>query len=790
MTPLSFKKAFGFTELTEIINHKALIHIINNWDSYKNEILKEDWWDVNYKPKTILSKYINLYMNNNKKINIKYKKGIKYETKMGRWFCNASIGIQSMPRKIRHTLCKDLWIDLDFKNCHPSILKQICDKHNIECPYLSEYIADRTTFLNKIVNARKCSIEDAKYTVLKALNGNKNKYNIPEWDNIISEFSRIADIIASYPCYQKLKEECQSFKDENVNARVMNRVLCAIENECLECLFNYLYNKGMLNVSINDTINIVCSLIFDGLQIPDNSKNREFLTIDNLKLITEHIQGKTGYKLEIAIKEFDECLTLPENYDDELISEEHIIDNGNDTKASRIIIEKYGHLYIKCEKSRYIKHNNIWTNDMNIIKDIIFKHIQETDIKYLLNDEGKTKSYSTSLKNIKACYELVLVNGFKEDNNFIKNIQKNSKNYLPFKNGFYSFIDKKLYNYDELPNINFTQQIYRDFPTFNKDNQDELLTRIINPIFPNEEERHYFFHSISRALAGYFTDKKWSAGVGARNCGKTVITKTLTGSFGCYVKSFDAKCLISNKFGNPDVARALSWVVDVKDARLIISNEIGTDSEDIKLNGNFLKTLASGGDEMIGRQIYEKSLTFTPQFTVLLCCNKLYEISPIDAMENLEQFNFKSKFVNEDELLEGITYLKLKDDGVKDLIIEDRILDAFTLYVLEAFEEKRRNTPDVVKVSTEIARGDITLTKEQFILQNFRDSTNDDEKLHTEMIANILKDNGYKLSPVDVGRIFNQMGIGKYNKHCNINRVRKAGYENIKFIGEVNEVDE
>ena len=57
MTPLSFKKAFGFTELTEIINHKALIHIINNWDSYKNEILKEDWWDVNYKPKTTFQIY-------------------------------------------------------------------------------------------------------------------------------------------------------------------------------------------------------------------------------------------------------------------------------------------------------------------------------------------------------------------------------------------------------------------------------------------------------------------------------------------------------------------------------------------------------------------------------------------------------------------------------------------------------------------------------------------------------------------------------------------------------------
>ena len=45
-------------------------------------------------------------------------------------------------------------------------------------------------FLNKIVKALKCSLEDAKYIVLKALNGNKNKHNIPEWEKIIVKFQQ------------------------------------------------------------------------------------------------------------------------------------------------------------------------------------------------------------------------------------------------------------------------------------------------------------------------------------------------------------------------------------------------------------------------------------------------------------------------------------------------------------------------------------------------------------------------------------------------------------------------
>ncbi len=35
-----------------------------------------------------------------------------------------------------------------------------------------------------------------------------------------------------------------------------------------------------------------------------------------------------------------------------------------------------------------------------------------------------------------------------------------------------------------------------------------------------------------------------------------------------------AKCIILNKFCNPEPAKVLSWVPDEKDARILISNEI------------------------------------------------------------------------------------------------------------------------------------------------------------------------------------------------------------------------
>jgi len=223
---------------------------------------------------------------------------------------------------------------------------------------------------------------------------------------------------------------------------------------------------------------------------------------------------------------------------------------------------------------------------------------------------------------------------------------------------------------------------------------------------------------------------------------------------------------------------------DKKDARIIISNEIDGDDNTV-LNGAFIKTLASGGDAMEGRRLYENTVSFIPQFTMILCYNKFYNVEPADATENLEQFEYKSKFVNADELIDDVPFLKLKDDNIKEFIKQDRIIDAYTLYILNAFTNPRMNTPQIIKNSTEINNGEKELSAEQFIIQKFKNSNDNNDKLHTETICNILNSNGYKITPIDTGKLLNRVGIGKYNSKCNINKSRKVGFDFIKYIGEM-----
>jgi len=167
---------------------------------------------------------------------------------------------------------------------------------------------------------------------------------------------------------------------------------------------------------------------------------------------------------------------------------------------------------------------------------------------------------------------------------------------------------------------------------------------------------------------------------------------------------------------------------------------------------------------------------------MFLCYNKFYNVEPADATENLEQFEYKSKFVNADELIDGVSFLKLKDDNIKEFIKQDRIIDAYTLYILNAFTNPRMKTPDNIKFSTEINNGEKELTVEQFIIANFQNSNNDKDRLHTETITGILNSNGYKINTIETGKLMNRIGIGQYNKNCNIDKTRKAGYDYIKQI--------
>jgi hypothetical protein len=110
--------------------------------------------------------------------------------------------------------------------------------------------------------------------------------------------------------------------------------------------------------------------------------------------------------------------------------------------------------------------------------------------------------------------------------------------------GVYSFESGQLIPYP-VEGVCFTFKIDRPFPR-NVAEQDmcDLYRRVLDPIFPDAEQRDHGLHSMSRAMAGEVWDKRWYVCMGERNSGKGVLTLMLEGAFGPFVHTINSENLL------------------------------------------------------------------------------------------------------------------------------------------------------------------------------------------------------------------------------------------------------
>jgi hypothetical protein len=299
------------------------------------------------------------------------------------------------------------------------------------------------------------------------------------------------------------------------------------------------------------------------------------------------------------------------------------------------------------------------------------------------------------------------------------------KFYIPFNDCVYSFKDAKTYSYKELSHIPFLYKVERNFPIYNQEKTDILFERIFNPTFPFEE-RQYMGALFARSLAGCVEDKFWVFGSGERNSGKGVITKLLADGFKCLIGNFAANSLLPS--ANKDPEKALSFALSNQFCRILIANEVGIPKDDGKdeeitcLDGVAVKTIASGGDTITTRLQHKNSLSFTVNFIMFIFANVVPTTKPVDACENRIVFNFNTKFVDEnDDKLGKSDFYKKSDPEIKKVTSDEGIIEAFVLWVLGCFHQKKSDivVPASIKDAIQDEKGDDTISPSDFIINNF-----------------------------------------------------------------------
>lgn len=288
-----------FLHLHEQFDADKLAYIIDHFDNFKDLILSSSQSDdnddrTNYNPLNLLEKY--LQRSRHGSINT-----IFYQSeKRGRMFASGQISLQGMTRTVRHTIASPFYIDIDMKNAHPIILKFLCDKDNVPCPYLNQYIENRETLLANVGLER----DAAKNLYLSLTNGGNKDYRKVESPNrhlkgYKKEMHQLHQHFATENpiLFEQVKQKrILKNKDYNHEAALTNVLLCDVENEILMAMYNF-FGKPKSAV-----------LCFDGIMLPKNGDNHY-----DLGGCVTHVKQTIGIDIELSLKPMNEILPLPDN---------------------------------------------------------------------------------------------------------------------------------------------------------------------------------------------------------------------------------------------------------------------------------------------------------------------------------------------------------------------------------------------------------------------------------------------------------------------------------------------
>lgn len=294
---LDYTETKTYPNFIEKIDVDKLNFIVSNYDKFKDILRADQDLDnpkaMKYDPLKLARDYLSKSVNG--EVDVKYiqKRGV------GRLFAEKGLSLQSLKKKIRHTISQEFYDDIDMVNAHPTILKFICDMNGWACPILTKYCTNRDKFFLDMGLPR----DEAKILILKIINGGMTEYNAlknPPKDlkKFTEEIPKIHELLMAKHSkqYQDHLAKKQKKKElHNVPASFMNIILCDIENKILQTVFEY-FGKDKS-----------ASLIFDGLMLR-KGRIYDFIACEN------YVFDKLHIKVKFTTKPMDEGLDLSQFY--------------------------------------------------------------------------------------------------------------------------------------------------------------------------------------------------------------------------------------------------------------------------------------------------------------------------------------------------------------------------------------------------------------------------------------------------------------------------------------------
>jgi len=666
--------------------------------------------------------------------------------------------MEALQKDIRGTLCIDDYVDVDVVNCHPVIIVQMAKNwFNMSMPALLNYVENRDSLITVMSELCDFSREETKQLIISILYGSKVKEHVlPDGskidmpDEILKIKKEIEDFTTSLKkvsAHEELLKYVHTQKEANPLGSFTSYIVQTEERKILEAMTHFITTKDF-SVDV---------LAYDGVQV--RIEEGKIVDDDLLRSTEEFIKEITGYKITLKIKPF-ETFTFEEVKEETGILEESLV--IDDMYACNNFIDLMGKDIMKQDGEVYVynKSKGMWENGKDSIlsavlalsSSLVFKQKTSNGTIHTFNYGGSIKT----INNMLSCLKALLT----EEEGVIK--PSASKLALLFTNGWFDMKTKTFHTgFEDCRDKYFTRRIKRTFQPIRNPEFEELVKKTLfrNP-YNDDTVGDFYMNGLARAIGGHVQDKVWWSIVGNPNCGKGVMTAMMKGTFDEYVGEFNMNVLKYNIRDGADEAKKLAWFSSLVGCRVAIGNEARVDG--VKLDGNLIKTLSSGGDSILLRGNYQNQYTVSPLTTFFGFCNDLPPISPCDqALKNrMVSIPHTKSFVTKPQA-ECNQFEMESDPDLKETIETKPWIESFFWLLMDAYNGgKISKRPDAVE--TEI--NDLFVVEDDAIKSAIEESydiclADNEAFVSSKELLIFIKEGGLKMSDVKIARELKKMGL-------------------------------
>ena len=369
----------------------------------------------------------------------------------------------------------------------------------------------------------------------------------------------------------------------------------------------------------------------------------------------------------------------------------------------RLWYQYVGHRWIECDGGHGLRQNiSSWlaTEYLKKTQEIVNKTLQSQGD----NDESATlqkqaSKYSeialllkrTTYKDhvMRECCELFY------DSDFL-NLLDTNPDLLCFDNGVYDFGSEcfRPGRADDYVSL----CTHTEYPTSGADaSYNTACNNFMTQLFPDEQLREYMWDHLASVLPGMNETQTFSIYSGIGSNGKSKLVELMNLVLGDYKGTVPITMVVGKR---TNIGSASPEIAQLKGKRYAVMQE---PTKGDKINEGILKEM-TGSDPVQGRALYKDTVTYVPQFTLVVCCNDLPTFKSNDegTWRRVRLCRFMSCFVSEEEEEEK----KKENPNIKhwfrkDLKLGDAMkvwVPAFTRLLVERWNQTKGKVRDCESV--------------------------------------------------------------------------------------------